>query len=123
MSRPPANADVFLAIADPTRRAILDSLRAGEQPVGALAGEFSVTLSAVSQQLRILREVGLVDFRKEGRERVYRLTPEPLQDVFAWAAHYQEFWGDRLDALARYLDETSDTIGRNANSKGDADES
>lgn len=107
MSRHPANNDVFAAIADPTRRAILLRLGAGEQPVTALAEQFEVTLSAISQHIRVLREVGLVDVRKEGRERIYRLNAAPLQAVAEWVRFYEPFWNDRLDALSDYLDRTA----------------
>lgn len=108
MSRHPASNDVFTAIADPTRRAILMRLGAGEQPVTALAEQFEVTLSAISQHIRVLREVGLVDVRKEGRERIYRLNAAPLQAVAAWVDFYEPFWNDRLDALGDYLDRTTE---------------
>ncbi len=105
MSRRRTTTDVFTAIADPTRRSLLDLLGRGEQTVLGLAGHFAMTLSAVSQHLRRLREAGLVGVRKVGRERVYRLNPAPLQAVADWVALYQRFWDDRLDALGRHLDE------------------
>lgn len=104
MSRKAATTDVFAAIADPTRRAILQHLTSGELPVMALAQQFDVTLSAVSQHIRILREVGLVEARKAGRERVYRLNAEPLRAVAEWTRHYEPFWRTRMDALGEYLD-------------------
>ncbi len=113
MSRHPAHSDVFLAVADPTRRAILDLLREGEQSVSALTGRFPVTLSAVSQHIRVLREAGLVAARKQGRERVYRLNAVPLRDVYAWAGRYEAFWDEKLGALARYLDERQAQEGTN----------
>ena len=77
--------DVFKAIADPTRRAILDLLRArGEQPVHALAEPFHMSLSALSQHLKVLREAKLVDLRAAGRERFYKVRNAPLKDVEAW---------------------------------------
>lgn len=105
MSRPKASNDVFQAVADPTRRAILDLLLLGEQPVGGIASQFAVSLSAVSQHIKILREVGLVEVRHAGRERFYRLNAAPLQDVYAWASHYETFWREKLAALRRYLEE------------------
>ena len=71
-----------------------------------LAERFDVTLSAISQQLRILREVGLVTMRKEGREHVYRLDAAPLQSVADWVQIYEPFWNGKLDALGSYLDKT-----------------
>jgi DNA-binding transcriptional ArsR family regulator len=103
-----AHSDVFLAIAHPARRAILDRLRRGEQPVLALAEPFDMTLPAVSQQLRILRDAGLVSERRVGRQRVYRLNPEPLRDVRDWMRHYEKFWTRKLGRLGDYLDTHKD---------------
>ena|SRR5437773_10550331 len=105
MSRHAASADVFAAIADPTRRQLLDLLGQGEQSVLGLTGHFDMTVSAVSQHLRLLREVGLVDVRRAGRERWYRLNPEPLKTVAAWVGFYEQFWRRKLHALGKYLDE------------------
>lgn len=104
MSRPPSD-DVFRAIADPTRRALLDGLCAGEQPVTRLAAAFEMSLPAVSQHLRVLREVGLVSEHRAGRQRLYRLEPAPLRDVAEWVSHYEQFWTAKLDSLAQYLRE------------------
>jgi DNA-binding transcriptional ArsR family regulator len=105
MSRHQATSDVFQAIADPTRRALLDALREGEKPVLELASQFDVTLSAVSQHIRVLREAGLVAVRKSGRERYYQLNAAPLQAVAAWVTHHEAFWRKKLDALAQHLEE------------------
>lgn len=105
MSRPTASTDIFQAIADPTRRALLDKLRNGEQPVKQLAEPFNMTMPAISQHLQILCEVGLVQVRKAGRQRLYRLNPEPLKEVSDWIINYEEFWQDKLDALGKYLEE------------------
>jgi DNA-binding transcriptional ArsR family regulator len=105
MSRPAANADIFQAIADSTRRAILDRLRNGEQPVKQLALGFEMSLPAISQHLHILCEAGLVTQRKAGRQRFYRLNPEPLKEVSDWVTHYEQFWQEKLDALGNYLEE------------------
>jgi DNA-binding transcriptional ArsR family regulator len=96
--------DVYLAIADPTRRRLLDLLGTGERPVNALAVRFRMTRPAISQHLRILRRVGLVDVRKDGRERRYRVRGERLREVFDWVAHYEKFWTEKLYALGKYLD-------------------
>jgi DNA-binding transcriptional ArsR family regulator len=111
MSRHAATADVFQAIADPTRRAILGLLAQGEQPVTALAQQFDITLPAISRHMRVLREVGLVRVRPAGRERLYRLNAHPLKDVAEWTRHYERFWSDRLDALGEYLDTQQETHG------------
>jgi DNA-binding transcriptional ArsR family regulator len=103
MSRRAATKDVFQAIADPTRRRILDLLSDGEQPVSELASQFDVTLSAISQHLGVLREAGLIVGRQEGRERLYRLNPTALQEVSDWVAHYERFWRGRLAALGEHL--------------------
>jgi DNA-binding transcriptional ArsR family regulator len=105
MSRPTAHADVFQAIADPTRRSLLDQLRQGEQPVKQLAEPFEVSLPAISQHLGVLCEAGLVSQRKVGRQRFYRLNPEPLQQVSSWVGHYEVFWQNKLDALSDHLAE------------------
>jgi DNA-binding transcriptional ArsR family regulator len=99
-----AHSDVFQAIANPARRAILDRLRGGEQPVLALAEPFDMTLPAVSQQLRVLRRAGLVRERRQGRQRFYRLNPEPLKDVRDWMRMYERFWTKKLRSLGEYLD-------------------
>jgi DNA-binding transcriptional ArsR family regulator len=96
---------VFRAIADPTRRDLLDLLAGAEQPVNRLAEPFAMTRPAISQHLRILREAGLVTERKVGRERYYRLEAAPLRAVSEWAARYDRFWRDKLGALGGYLDE------------------
>lgn len=105
MSRRTANSDVYYAIADPTRRSILDRLGQEELPVTELAQQFAVSLSAVSQHIRVLREVGLVTVRKAGRERLYALNAEPLREVADWVAHYETFWRDALAALGKHLEE------------------
>jgi len=102
-------ADVYLAIADPTRRRLLDLLGAGERPVNQLAVPFRMSRPAVSQHLRILRRVGLVDVKKDGRERRYRLRGEKLREVFDWVAHYEKFWSEKLKALGKYLDGKEDS--------------
>ena len=105
MSRPCASADIFQVIADPTRRALLDQLRTGEQAVKQLAEPFAMSLPAISQHLQILCEAGLVQMRKSGRKRLYRLNPEPLKQVSDWISCYEQFWQNKLDALGNYLEE------------------
>jgi DNA-binding transcriptional ArsR family regulator len=107
--RKAAHSDVFLAIADPTRRAILHRLADGEQSAGELSAPFHASQSAISQHLGILREAGLVRVRAEGRQRFYALRPAPLKRVQRWISHYERFWNERLDALGRYLDEEEKT--------------
>jgi DNA-binding transcriptional ArsR family regulator len=103
MSRRSAATDVYLAIADPTRRRLLDLLGQGEQSVMGLAESFDMTLSAISQHLRLLREVGLVSVRPVGRERFYRLSAQALVEVANWVQSYERFWRTKLDALGEHL--------------------
>jgi DNA-binding transcriptional ArsR family regulator len=103
MSRPFTALDVYKAIADPNRRIVLDILARKEQPVSALLARVTLTQPALSQHLKVLREVGLVTQRREGRERIYRINPGPLKEVSDWVAHYENFWHARLDALGEHL--------------------
>src|SRR5262245_55966294 len=102
--RPAAEpADVFHAIADPNRRRLIDLLAGGEKPVQELAGEFKITLAAVSQHLGVLRQAGLVSSRAQGRQRWYKLEPEGLRAVDEWTAQYRSFWRGRLKRLRATL--------------------
>lgn len=105
MSRAQASADVFRAIADPTRRAILDRLRDGPAAVNALSREFAQSRPAISKHLRVLRETHVVTEQRVGRERVYRLQPARLQGVAGWIEGYRAFWQRTLDSLKRHLEE------------------
>jgi DNA-binding transcriptional ArsR family regulator len=105
---PTQAASVFRAIADPTRRAMLDRLMQGERPAGELAGPHEMTQPALSQHLRVLRQAGLVSCRRQGRQRLYRLRPEPLREIHDWLEHYRRFWDDKLEALGTYLDATEE---------------
>jgi DNA-binding transcriptional ArsR family regulator len=100
-----AEADVFEAIANPTRRLLLDRLRDGPRPVRSIAAGLAMSRPAVSQHLRVLREAHLVREEKIGRERHYRLDAAPLAAVDDWIATYERFWHHRLTALRRLLDE------------------
>ena len=100
--------DVFIAIADPSRRKILELLRGGERPAGWIADSFRISRPAVSQHLSVLRRVGLVRERRVGRERRYKLEPAPLREVMNWCKQYEVFWSHRLNALGRLLDHESD---------------
>src|SRR5579859_1392565 len=103
MPRALAASDVFHAIDDSNRRRLLDVLRGvDEQTVGSMVEQIGLSYSAVSQHLAVLLEVGLVARRAEGRERLYRLTPEPLQAVHDWTATYEAFWRSRLTRLHDY---------------------
>lgn len=104
MHRTRADADVFRAIADPTRRALLDQLRAGGRPVGELASEFRTSRPAISKHLRVLRQARLVRERREGRLRRYELTPGPLAEAHGWIEGYRAFWAVNLQSLKRHLE-------------------
>lgn len=107
MGRPAASADIFQAIADPTRRTLLDQLRSGEQSVKQLAEPFEMSMPAISQHLHILCDAGLVTQRKVGRQRLYRLNPKPLKVVSDWVNPYAQFCHEKLDAMRQYLEENS----------------
>jgi DNA-binding transcriptional ArsR family regulator len=89
----------FEALADRTRRTIVELLAEGEQSAGELAAVFETSRPAISRHLRVLREHGLVRAREEGRRRVYALEPAPLAELDEWLSHYRSFWTNRLDAL------------------------
>ena len=103
MASPGSKSDVFAAVADPTRRRLLDLLATSETPVNGLVSRFAMSRPAISQHLRILREAGLVRERRMGRQRVYRLRPERLKEVYDWAAHYLPFWTKKLRSLGEHL--------------------
>lgn len=108
MPRPSASADPFLAVADPTRRAILDRLRDGDAPVAQLAEGFAMTRPAISRHLRVLREARLVRERRggdDGRQRIYQLTAGPMREVAQWAERYEVFWQDSLARLKRHVEQ------------------
>jgi DNA-binding transcriptional ArsR family regulator len=99
---------VFLAIADPTRRRMLELLRGDERPATELARSFRISQPSVSQHLRVLREAGLVRTRRVGRQRIYRLRPRKLKLVVDWVSYFDKFWDERLSALGKYLDTMED---------------
>ena len=95
---------VFGALADPTRRAVLDLLRRGNLPAGQIAQAFPVSRPAVSKHLRLLRRARLVEERRQGRHRVYQLNPEPLRAVDNWLNHYRAFWQSSLTNLKAFVE-------------------
>jgi len=105
VSEKPDERDVFQALADPTRRAILGLLRQGSQPVGSIARDFPVSRPAISRHLRILREAELVSEIRVGRNRFYELNAAPLRTVDDWLAHYRHMWQHQLRNLKRYIEE------------------
>ena len=108
MPRTASTADVFNAVADPTRRAILDRLRRGPAPVNDLASGFRVTRPAISKHLRVLRSARLVREKREGRQRIYQLEPERIQEVAKWAEEYRKFWVHNITSLKRHLEHSSE---------------
>jgi DNA-binding transcriptional ArsR family regulator len=94
----------FQALADPTRRAVLDLLRRGAQPAGQIAQAFPVSRPAISKHLRLLRRAHLVREHREGRNRVYELNPEPLRAVDSWIEQYRVFWATSLNSLKSFVE-------------------
>jgi DNA-binding transcriptional ArsR family regulator len=99
---------VFEVLAEPNRRRILDLLRQDERPVGDLVSALGVSQPGVSKHLRVLRDAGLVEVRVDAQRRLYRLRPEPLQEIDAWLGPYRAAWRERLDTLQRHLEATPD---------------
>ena len=95
---------IFDLLADPTRRRLLDLLRDDDRTVGELVDALGMAQPAVSKQLRVLRDAGLVEARIDAQRRIYSLRPEPLAEVDAWLAPYRRFWRGKLAALQRHLD-------------------
>ncbi len=94
----------FQALADPTRRAVLDLLCRGSQPAGQIASAFPVSRPAISKHLRLLRRAHLVREHREGRHRVYQLNPEPLRAVDSWIEQYRVFWTKSLNNLKAFVE-------------------
>jgi DNA-binding transcriptional ArsR family regulator len=95
---------VFAILAEPNRRAILSLLANSEQSVGEIERELRMPQPTVSKHLRVLREAGFVESTVDAQRRLYRLKPEPFQEVEAWLAQFRRFWTAQVDALERYLD-------------------
>ncbi|MGH9122503.1 MAG: ArsR/SmtB family transcription factor [Acidimicrobiales bacterium] len=105
MSRAPTTADVFNAIAEPRRRQIVDLLAGGERSVNELVEAMRMGQPPVSKHLRVLREVGAVSVRDQGRRRLYRLNPAALRPIHEWVAQYEQLWTERFDLLDTLLEE------------------
>ena len=97
-------AVTFQALADPTRRAVLDLLRRGSQPAGQIAEAFPISRPAISKHLRLLRRAHLVREHREGRHRLYELNPEPLRAVDSWIEQYRVFWATSLTNLKTFVE-------------------
>jgi DNA-binding transcriptional ArsR family regulator len=105
---------VFEVIAEPNRRAILSLLVLSQQSVGEIERELGMTQPAVSKHLRVLRDAGFVESTVDAQRRLYRLKPEPLQEVNAWLDQFRRFWSDHVDALERHLDRMNPSTPRTA---------
>ena len=95
---------IFQALADPSRRAIFESLTRGEAAVKDLTGRFNISQPAVSQHLKTLRHAGLVDHRREGRCVYYKVRPRGMKPLIDWIAHYRAFWTEHIGRLERLLE-------------------
>lgn len=95
--------DTFTALADPTRRRIIENLAIGESSFGEIADKFEMSRPAVSQHLKVLREAGIVASRADAQRRIYRLNDDSLQEIEAWLGKVREFWSQRLDRLEQLL--------------------
>jgi DNA-binding transcriptional ArsR family regulator len=105
MARAATTTDAFNAVAEPRRRQILDALAGGERPVNDLVRVLGLAQPQVSKHLRVLREVGAVDVRDEGRQRLYRLNGHALKPIHDWVKNYERSWSERFDGLDVVLDE------------------
>ena len=108
MARAATTADAFNAVAEPRRRQILDALAGGERPVNDLVGLLDLAQPQVSKHLRVLREVGAVDVREEGRRRLYRLNGHALKPIHDWVKNYERSWSERFGELDVVLEELKD---------------
>jgi DNA-binding transcriptional ArsR family regulator len=105
MARAATTADAFNAVAEPRRRQILDVLAGGERSVNALVATLGIAQPQVSKHLRVLREVGAVEVRGDGRQRLYRVNGEALKPIHDWVGAYEQTWSQRFDELDVVLDE------------------
>jgi DNA-binding transcriptional ArsR family regulator len=108
MARAATTQDAFNAVAEPRRRQILDLLAAGELPVNDLVTRLGIAQPQVSKHLRVLREVGLVQARDAGRQRLYRLSGEPLQPIYEWVRGFEQSWSRRFELLDEVLAELTE---------------
>ncbi len=102
----------FGIIAEPNRRAILSLLVSSQQSVGEIERQLHMTQPAVSKHLRVLREAGFVESTVDAQRRLYRLKPEPFQEVESWLAQFRRFWSGHVDALERHLDRMDQPMNR-----------
>jgi DNA-binding transcriptional ArsR family regulator len=116
MARAATTTDAFNAVAEPRRRQILDLLAGGERPVNDLVGLLGLAQPQVSKHLRVLREVGAVEVRDEGRRRLYRLNGHALKPIHDWVSNYQSTWSERFEQLDAVLE---DLKGQEGDGGGD----
>jgi DNA-binding transcriptional ArsR family regulator len=116
MARAATTADAFNAVAEPRRRQILDALVGGERPVNDLVRLLGLAQPQVSKHLRVLREVGVVDVREDGRQRLYRLNGHALKPIHDWVKPFERSWSERFEQLDVVLEELK------AKEQGDADD-
>lgn len=100
----------FAVLAEPSRRAILGLLLTSERSVGELESALRLSQPSVSKHLRVLRDAGFVESRIDAQRRLYRLRPEPLQEIDAWLIPYRRFWSKHVDALEQHLDRMDDVV-------------
>ena len=112
MARAATTTDAFNAVAEPRRREILDLLAHGERPVNDLVQALGLAQPQVSKHLRVLREVGAVDVRDEGRQRLYRLNGHALKPIHDWVKRYERTWSERFEALDTVLEELKENEER-----------
>jgi DNA-binding transcriptional ArsR family regulator len=105
MARAATTTDAFNAVAEPRRRQILDLLAGGERPVNDLVDRLGLAQPLVSKHLRVLREVGAVEVREQGRRRLYRLNGQALKPIHDWVKEYERTWADRFDLMDDVLEE------------------
>jgi DNA-binding transcriptional ArsR family regulator len=122
VARAATTADAFNAVAEPRRRQILDVLAGGERPVNDLVAELGLGQPQVSKHLRVLREVGAVEAREEGRQRLYRLNGHALKPIHDWVKTYERSWSERFDRLDLVLDDLKQKEEDDAGEQRDGDD-
>ncbi|MDM5210641.1 metalloregulator ArsR/SmtB family transcription factor [Peribacillus sp. NJ4] len=114
--------DVFQAIADPTRRKVLQLLAEGDLPISEITSHFSMSRTAIAKHLHILSEAELVSGRKVGREKRFRLHPEPLAELKQWLSFYDQFWDNKLSILKHVIENPRENGFKTAEKEKDTDE-
>lgn len=114
--------DVFQAIADPTRRKVLQLLAEGDLPISEITSHFSMSRTAIAKHLHILSEAELVSGRKVGREKRFRLQPEPLAELKQWLSFYDQFWDNKLSILKHVIEHSGESGLKVIDKEKDTDE-